>query len=244
MASLRSSAIPSKAWQLRPVLLLFISLGSLSANAQNVSPCEKCVCAGDRDGDGTVTIDDAVAVVVNALRGCPQLRWYNDCPPVRTAREVCPPRTEFCTTESVGELCAERQATCCVPGTACTGGGDCEESLICAERATELCPISRRHFKRDIEYLAASDLERLRAQLLVMSLARFRYRSEPISSPPHLGFIIDDVEPSASIDQSGDRVDLYGYISMAVATIQVQEGEIQAMRQELKALREQIEPFR
>jgi hypothetical protein len=101
-------------------------------------------------------------------------------------------------------------------------------------------PAIRRHFKRDIEYLAQNDLEALRAKLLRMNLTRFRYKEEPPSAPPHLGFIIEDVEPSPSVDSRYDTVDLYGYLSMAVATIQVQEGEIQALRQEIETLRQRM----
>ena len=50
--------------------------------------------------------------------------------------------------------------------------------------------------------------------------------------------MIDDVEPSVAV--SGDHVNLYGYLSMAVAAIQVQQSQIQALEQELRALREQV----
>jgi hypothetical protein len=224
---------------------LLVILCSFPAGAQDMSTCSECTCAGDRDGDGTVTVDEAVAVVGNLLDGCPpQLRWYRAClfTPVLD-HDVCPVSTVFCTAEKLGAPCRERAARCCLPDSLCTSG-NCNASLVCTDEdpTPVACRLrSRRRFKHDIEYLAPSDLERLRAKLLAMNLTRFRYKDEPSSVAPHLGFIIEDVEPSPSVDSQGDAVDLYGYISMAVGTIQVQEGEIQALRQELKALRERID---
>lgn len=209
-----------------------------------MSPCAECACVGDRDGDGTVTVDEAVEVVGNVLEGCPQLRWHERCLFVPSrGHEVCPQTMAFCTTEELDAPCREYNARCCVAESRCTNG-NCNSSLECTDHdpSPVACRLrSRRHFKHDIEYLAQGDLERLRSKLLGMSLTRFRYKGEPSSTTPHLGFIIEDVEPSPSVDSQGDAVDLYGYVSMAVGTIQVQEGEIQALRQELKSLRERID---
>ena len=49
--------------------------------------------------------------------------------------------------------------------------------------------------------------------------------------------------PSAAVaGGNGDQVDLYGYTTMAVATLQVQAREIEALRRELSALRQQLRP--
>jgi hypothetical protein len=207
---------------------------------QDTSPCAECSCAGDRDGDGSVTVDEAVEVVANVLEGCPQYRWYRSC--LFTAireHDVCPPSTAFCTTEEPGAPCREYQERCCPSESGCTRG-NCSYPLVCSDRDPSgvACRLrSRRSTKHDIEYLAQTDLERLRSKLLGVNLTRFRYNGEPASAAPHLGFIIEDVEPSPSVDSQHDSVDLYGYVSMAVATIQVQQGEIQALRQEIDALR-------
>jgi hypothetical protein len=60
------------------------------------------------------------------------------------------------------------------------------------------------------------------------------YKHAPAAGP-QLGFIIEDIEPSLAV--SGDQVNLYGYLSMAVAAIQVQQREIDALRLELSAMR-------
>jgi hypothetical protein len=103
-----------------------------------------------------------------------------------------------------------------------------------------LCPISRREYKRDVSYLHEGDLDRLRTQLLTMRLATYQYKTDPQSTPDHLGFIIDDVGQSPAVAPDGTHVDLYGYTSMAVAAIQAQEKEIAALKDELADLRHEL----
>jgi hypothetical protein len=55
-----------------------------------------------------------------------------------------------------------------------------------------------------------------------------------------LGFIIDDVEPSVAIDPGRDMVDLYGYTSMAVAALQAQARDIEALKKEVARLRHEL----
>ena len=56
----------------------------------------------------------------------------------------------------------------------------------------------------------------------------------------HLGFIIDDVAPTPSVGASGERVNLYGYTSMAVAALQVQAAQLQTQKAELDALKQEL----
>lgn len=49
--------------------------------------------------------------------------------------------------------------------------------------------------------------------------------------------MIDDNEDSAAADAKRDVVDLYGYTSMAVATIQVQARQIEALEREVAAMK-------
>ena len=51
------------------------------------------------------------------------------------------------------------------------------------------------------------------------------------------GFIIDDTKTPYPINADGDSVNLYGYVSMAVAAIQTQSREIEALRAEVAHLR-------
>lgn len=68
-----------------------------------------------------------------------------------------------------------------------------------------------------------------------MRLATWRYKQDP--SKQHLGFIIDDNEQYHAVDPARDMVDLYGYTSLAVAALQVQAREIEALRREVAELR-------
>lgn len=107
------------------------------------------------------------------------------------------------------------------------------------------CPISTASAKDDIHYVDAAEAERLRGELMKIRLATYRYKTE--SAPPaHLGFVIEDMPPgSAAVLASRDRVDLYAYLSMAVATLQRQEQEIATLKSEVARLsREKRTPKR
>jgi hypothetical protein len=99
------------------------------------------------------------------------------------------------------------------------------------------CPISRRVFKRDIRPVDDGGLQRLYDELRKIELTTYQYKTEPPSSPRRLGFIIDDTKTPYPINPDGNSVDLYGYMSMAVAAIQVQSREIESLKAEVSNLR-------
>jgi hypothetical protein len=99
--------------------------------------------------------------------------------------------------------------------------------------------MSRRATKRDIAYLKRAELDSYRDELLELRLATYRYRNDA-EGRPRLGFIIEDVEPSVTVDSRRGVVDLYGYTSMAIATLQSQAKEIAELRKEIAELRSQI----
>jgi uncharacterized small protein (DUF1192 family) len=128
----------------------------------------------------------------------------------------------------------------------CQGKNDCAGNEMCcgvgpspAYYCGMICPISRRDYKKDISYLDDPERKRLADELLRYKLATWRYKHEGEEAPPHLGFIIDDVEPSMSIASDGNSVDLYGYTSLAVAALQEQEARIAALEREVRELRAQ-----
>jgi hypothetical protein len=97
------------------------------------------------------------------------------------------------------------------------------------------CPISSARFKRDISYIDDRRAERLREELLSMRMATYRYAQD--DGAMHLGFIIEDMPPgSPAVLPTRERVDLYGYISMAVAALQQQEKEIEALKAQVARL--------
>jgi hypothetical protein len=100
------------------------------------------------------------------------------------------------------------------------------------------CPISSRNFKDGIEYVGGDGLQELHDEALRIRLATYNYKGQyEDPNPKHLGFIIEDAPPeSPAVEWSRDRVDMYGYLSMVVATMQIQEKEIEALRRELAYL--------
>jgi hypothetical protein len=99
------------------------------------------------------------------------------------------------------------------------------------------CPVSRRVFKRDIHALDRAELDRISTELQDIKLTTYHYKTEPATAPRRLGFIIDDTKSPYPINADGNSVDLYGYVSMAVAAIQSQSREIEALRAEVARLK-------
>jgi hypothetical protein len=104
------------------------------------------------------------------------------------------------------------------------------------------CPVSSRRFKDGIEYVGGEGLQELHDEALGIRLATYNYKGQYADpNPKHLGFIIEDMPPeSPAVEWSRDRVDMYGYLSMVVATMQVQEREIEALRRDLAESRLQV----
>ncbi len=130
-------------------------------------------------------------------------------------------------------------APCSCLGEKCDPSDDCNRLLECATSDPTnggMCPISRRAYKKNVQYLGARDLDRLRADLLSFRLASYQYDLPGADPATHLGFIIDDVAPSPAVAANGTNVDLYGYTSMAVAALQTQQREIDELEREVKTL--------
>lgn len=169
------------------------------------------------------------------VRECPptgQLQWYQTC-----GDPVCggwrASDLPLCTTQVEGAACAHE-------GAMCDLHNDCNTRLLCTDQDPRLngCPISRQAFKQEIRYLGAAERDRVRDELLGFRLATYRYRGAP--ERLHLGFIIEDQEPSAAIDGQRDMVDLYGYTSMVVAALQSQSEELAALRKQVADLQARL----
>jgi len=132
-------------------------------------------------------------------------------------------------------------ASCKTIDAECNPGSACGEMLVCTTSDPThggVCPKSRAMYKTQIEYVDPVERARLAADLQTIPLVRYRYKDAPDRS--HLGFIIEDVEPSPSVDSQRDQVDLYGYASMAVAAIQEQSKEIAELRREVEGLKVEL----
>jgi hypothetical protein len=137
--------------------------------------------------------------------------------------------------------------TCrCGSGSACSGTTTCNAPeltadgcgvICCDPSSVPGCPVSRRSFKRDIHALDRGEIERIYAELRQIKLTTYQYKTDPTASPRRLGFIIDDTKSPYPVNVDGNSVDLYGYMSMAVAAIQSQSREIESLRAEVARLR-------
>jgi hypothetical protein len=134
----------------------------------------------------------------------------------------------------------------CGSGTACSGGNTCNAPTVYAQNPCGVvccmgsgCPVSRRVYKRDIHQLDTREIDRLYDELRAIKLTTYHYKSDPPAAARRLGFIIDDTETPYPVNPDGDSVDLYGYVSMAVAAIQAQSAEIAALRAQVARLQRQ-----
>jgi hypothetical protein len=181
--------------------------------------------------------DPVVTGTCGADAGLP-LQWYTTCgypvcgapsdAGVVDAGPACP---------AEGTPCTQAGATCGTPSAA-----NCGVTLVCAAQDPKGgpggCPISSRQYKDGIAYVDEAQLQRLHAEALGIRLATYTYKPQVADpGPTHLGFIIEDDVESPAVNRSLNRVDMYGYVSMVIAGMQVQEREIAELRQELAAAR-------
>jgi hypothetical protein len=196
------------------------------------------ICERQADGNcgWTMTPELTQCLEEAGAGGTATLRWYQTCGDPVCGIHPDPfddPEIRNCSTEQVGDPCT-------IEGDRCDGVANCGVSLICAASDPTMgpggCPISRARYKKDIAYLSDEQLLEYRDQLMSIPLASYRYKHAE-GAGPQLGFIIEDVEPSVAV--SGDRVNLYGYLSMAVAAIKVQQIQIASLQREVEQLRSQ-----
>lgn len=138
-------------------------------------------------------------------------------------------------------MCPGIGASCSTMGQTCGAPTNCNSVETCLDHDPQKaggCPLSSRKFKDDIEYLDPAQLERLHDEVLRLRLATYNYKGQYADpNPKHLGFIVEDNPQSLAVDRGHDRVDVYGYLSMVVAAMQVQEKEIAALSKALEGAR-------
>jgi hypothetical protein len=196
---------------------------------------QKASCARQASGSCGFTPTQALTDCLAQAKGdaggaATGLLWYETCgAPVCKATPVDDPSVANCTTEKAG-------AACTTSGVKCDLVNGCSSMLLCTstDPKAHSCPRSRARYKQDIAYLSAEQRQRVYRDLLTIPLASYEYKDDP-KATPQLGFILEDVEPSPAT--RGDHVNLYAYLSMAVAAVQVQAQEIDALKREVEALR-------
>lgn len=137
----------------------------------------------------------------------------------------------------------------CVPDVtdpASCGAIGCAWDCRCANVSASECACMRWtstiRAKQDVAYVDAAREAELRDELLAVRLATYRYlpgvTGEVVGEEAqHLGFIVEDMpEGSPAVAASRDRVDPYGYVSMAVAALKVQARELEELRARLATL--------
>lgn len=195
-----------------------------------------CRVADSGVGEAGPAIDSGVTVDAG-----PPLHWYMTC-----GDPVCSGMFDAGSTDAGTVVCPNEGTACATKGATC---GDppksCGKQLICDDHDPKVggCPISSSKFKEGISYLNDADLERLHDATMQTKLATYNYKvafGDP--NQTHLGFVIEDQPQSMAVERGHDRVDLYGYVSMVVATMQVQEKEIAALKKEVARQRASCAP--
>jgi hypothetical protein len=167
--------------------------------------------------------------------------WYLTC-----GDPVCQaPESDAGLTDPDGGACPALGSNCSL-GAQCGTRSPaiaCGANEVCAAKDPRSglggCPISSRQFKDGIDYLDPAQLEQLHDQTLRIRLATYNYKAAYADPKPRrLGFIIEDNPSSPAVDPAHDSIEMYGYLSMVVATMQVQEKEIASLKQQLAETRQ------
>lgn len=158
------------------------------------------------------------------------LRWRCTAPNMEPGCPAVQPRLgTSCAMD--GQRCGyDCEATGVQGGRVCTGG--------VWQSSPNNCPISSRAAKRDIRYLSPEEAEAVARAALSTRLATYEYTDPALRGPRRLGFIYEDPEThpyARNPDISG--VDLYGYTSMLLATVQQQQRQIASLQRAVDALR-------
>lgn len=192
-----------------------------------------CGCDGTTYGNGCAA--DSAGVNVASSGACPAkaLKYYTTCGYPVCATDWTPTDgVPLCTSEKVGDSCS-------VEGQKCDAKAGCGQFVQCAKSDPKAsgCAISKAKFKSDVQYVDATQRQQLAAELLDTRLATYRYTAAGPQSPRHLGFIIDDQPHGTAVDAQRDMVDLYGYLSLSVATLQEQQKQIEQLKLEVARMR-------
>jgi hypothetical protein len=189
----------------------------------------------DGVSDGSADGTDAAA---DGTDGGIPLFWYSTCgDPVCSGYRGPTDGVPLCSTEAEGAPCTEA-------GAQCDMQTDCNTFFVCAAEDPKDqeggCPRSAARYKQQIRRLDASARAQAAAAALAVPLATWRYTDDDPSTPPHLGFIIEDLVRGTgehpAVRPGGERVDLYGYTSLTLAAVQEQQAQLEALRAQNRAL--------
>ncbi|PIQ23761.1 hypothetical protein COW36_20495 [bacterium (Candidatus Blackallbacteria) CG17_big_fil_post_rev_8_21_14_2_50_48_46] len=167
-----------------------------------------------------------------------ELKWYTTCGAPVCGAPNSTPGANTCGDKQEGMACSQA-------GASCDLGNDCQQKLVCASSDPKLqpggCPISKAEFKHKIETVTPAARARLAQKLQNLPLVTWQYRFEP-QGPQRLGFMINKHTPQELVKPDGNSVDLYGYLSLAVAALQEQQSQIQTLENRIQTLEKQLNP--
>lgn len=158
-------------------------------------------------------------------------KWFKTCGSPVCKGWTAKPEIPLCTTEKLGDGCAPKDERC-------DPKDGCDALYLCAEKDPRAgpggCPISLKATKKDIEYLSRATVDAYANEAQRMRLATWRYKDGDGSTK--LGVMVDDAPQSIAVDGRGDRIDLYSYTSLAIAALQRQGRELNALKAKIDAL--------
>lgn len=198
------------------------------------------ICGCDGKDYGNECEANAAGVVMQKGGSCTAAatKWYTTCGAPVCSGVKPDPNVPKCTTQKDGDACPAGAAECDLQN-------DCQQHLKCTDKDPKQnpggCPISKRAYKTDIRYLDQTDVVKLQQELLATKLATYKYRDAGPQAPQQLGFIIDDRPDSPAVDARRDMVDLYGYLSMSVAALQVQQKQLAEQAKRIEQLEKALQ---
>lgn len=221
-----------------PVLLALVGVAACDkGDDESGSTTKNTASATDASASGSGSSGSS-----SSSTGGGGLQWYSTCgDPVCMAYNGPWDGVPACTAAQVEGMPCDQQ------GAQCDFMSECNAVLVCTTSDPKQqeggCPISRARFKESIEYLDADARAARYRDLRGLRLATYRYR-DARTPRRHLGILLEDQADAPWIDGAHDRVDLYGYTSLAIAGIQTQADELEALRAELRSLRAEVSALR
>jgi hypothetical protein len=220
---------------------LVIGVSGCSSSSTPVGQGVPDANTGEPADSGSATDAQATADAGSADAQPGSSSWYVTC-----GDPVCQaPGSDAGLMDPDGGACPAIGSNCSSVGAQCGTRNPavaCGATEVCAAKDPRAgvggCPISSRQFKDGIDYLDPAQLEQLHDQTLRIRLATYNYKAAYADPRPRrLGFIIEDNPASPAVDPAHDSIEMYGYLSMVVATMQVQEKEIASLKQQLAETR-------
>ncbi len=95
--------------------------------------------------------------------------------------------------------------------------------------------VSTRNEKKDISYLADTEVDSLLSNLKSLQIAKYRYNQEAASDSLHIGLIAEEA-PQAILSENGKGIDLYELSTMLLGGIQAQQKQISDLEKRIEQL--------